>query len=489
MKQAIYVPMHAGQPYSFDPLDADRHENLPAARMLYATPIEIAQDNTLVSQVLESFTYAQEQRVMTWKIRSGITYSDGSAIQPRDVALAVVRMLRERPDFPVISEIAGLKEWLSSKVGLRTLPSGISVTGPQIDIRFQSAVTSPFFRFTLELFSIIPERCIDLNSGKLLCKQIPSSGNYVIQSRSPQEIVFQQRRKPDGGHHVNAPEVLVFRYLPSRDLTAAGDGALLNLSEFAIKSRKTDLNQLGYHVKSGPSADFIAMLISPLVKPFDRPECRQVFAAALREVLARDLGDHENTQATLFTKIIPGYLSPDQLIAASADSCLEYLRAHPVPWARFPKENNYYLDGAIERTAERLGVKFGEVITLTGNSSTEWPELFRAGKTAFLPFQTGFWAMDPVGDVRMLFTPNLHKDLGLVANDRKLQALLQELKSTPAGTDTRLKMEEINRYIFAQSIFNPIFQFKKLYASKDASALIEFPLAVQQPYPWQIFSR
>lgn len=489
MKPAVYVPMHSGQPYSFDPLDADRHENLPAARMLYSTPIEIAENNTLVSQVLSSFTYSPDDREMIWTVKPGAKFSDEASLTARDIALAVARMVRERPEFPVVSEISGLQEWLHSNQGLVELPKGIAVENNKIKIQFHSPITNPFFRFTLELFSIIPQRCLDLPTAKIICDDIPSSGNYVIKSRSEKEIEFKLWRKPDGGHKINAPEILTFRYLPTRDLKAAGDEALLNLSEFAVKSRKTDLEQMGYHLKSGPSADFIAMLISPLVKPFDRPECRQIFAAALRETLAEDFSDRQNTQATLFTKIIPGYLPPEQLVPPPASSCLDYLRHHPFPWARFPQETKYYLDEAIERTVKNLGMKFGEVIILKGNSSTEWPSLFNAGKTALLPFQTGFWAMDPVGDVRMLFTPNLHKDLGLATNDPKLQKLLSELKHSPPGDGTRAKMEEINRYTFSHAVFNPIFQFKKLYASKNKAELKEFPLAVQQPYPWQLFSR
>ena len=41
---------------SFDPLNADKTINLPAMRMLYATPLQINRDNKLISLVLEKFS-------------------------------------------------------------------------------------------------------------------------------------------------------------------------------------------------------------------------------------------------------------------------------------------------------------------------------------------------------------------------------------------------------------------------------------------------
>ncbi|NJM09460.1 MAG: hypothetical protein HC883_00735 [Bdellovibrionaceae bacterium] len=154
---AIFIPGRAEKPTSLDPLDADRHENLAVARMVHSTPIEVSVDNTLVSQVLSSFTYDTETRTIRWLVKSGVTYSDGTAITPEDIAFSVARMLHARPNFPVISQIKGTKKWIAQPESLQTFPSGIRVMGNQIEIEFDQPVANPFFRFTLELFSIIPK--------------------------------------------------------------------------------------------------------------------------------------------------------------------------------------------------------------------------------------------------------------------------------------------------------------------------------------------
>jgi hypothetical protein len=102
---------------------------------------------------------------------------------------------------------------------------------------------------------------------------------------------------------------------------------------------------------------------------------------------------------------------------------------------------------------------------------------------------TGFWALDPVGDIRMLFTPNLHEDLALVSSDPTLQKLLSELREVPEGEATGITMKKINRHIYEQGVFNPIYQFRRLFAARSEAQLQDIPLAVQQPYPWQLFGR
>ena len=52
------------------------------------------------------------------------------------------------------------------------------------------------------------------------------------------------------------------------------------------------------------------------------------------------------------------------------------------------------------------------------------PDFFVEGKVNLMGFRTGFWALDPAGDMKMLLTPNLHKTLYFVQQDKKLQKLM-----------------------------------------------------------------
>ena len=490
--QATFVIVHPEMPDSFDPLDADRIRNLPAARMVYSTPIEVSVKNTLVSQLLSNFTYDPNTFKMEWTLRPGVAYSDGSLITSEDIAFSVARMLKARPEFPVIRDISGLKEWLSQSRPLENFPKGIEVSSDKITIQFDRKVSNPFFRFTLELFSVIPKRCVDLTTGKLICDAIPSSGNYILAKSEADSIYFQKFRSANVGHEIPIPDMVKFRYKGVSHLTSMPDNSVAMLSEYSIKVRGLDLKEIGLRSRWAPASDFVSILISPLVKPFDNVICRRIFSEALRSAVASEARLGGGFEASLFPPMIPGYLPGKRLggeIAGSdRSSCIEYMRTHPIPWARLPESEKYFTDELIVKAANILQVPLQNphILNVEGDG---WIESFNSGKAAFYPFMTGFWALDPVGDIRMLFTPHLHEDLKQVWQDPKLQNLLLQLVNLSEGEGIREKLEEINRYNYERSVFNPIMQSRKVYVSKESDMLEAIPLAVQQPYPWQVFLR
>ncbi len=488
--EEIFIPTRLEKPTSVDPLDADRHENLPFARMVYATPIEVSPENTLVSQILSSFTFEPEKNLIHWTVRNGLTFSDGTPITVEDVAFSVARMAYTRPNFPVLEAIKGLKSWRDKSKALESLPVGIRVNKKVIQIELTHHVHNPLFRFTLELFSIIPKKCVNLTSNQIECSNVPTSGNYIVTSLDDQSIDFQLIKSPRNAHGIEAPEKIKFKYLTSAMISAAPEGAVAMGSEYSLRTNKTSKDTLSkFKLKWAPAANYVAMIISPKVIPFDNWKCRALFADALRTRMIKETGP-EGIEPSIFPKIIPGYLPPKEmafsLTEKDRNDCLNYMRNNPLPWARLPIEYNYFIDGLIERTAKDLDIPLGQPTVIDDDS--EWIRDLNGGKIAFYPFMSGFWALDPVGDIRMLFTPNLHEDLRLVWQEPQLQSLLKELGLTSEGEGVRSKMEEINRYLNSQAVFNPLIHFRNAYLSKKQEALESVPLAVQQPYPWQLFS-
>jgi ABC-type transport system substrate-binding protein len=134
---------------SLDPLDGDSSQNLPVVRMLYATPLEILPDNTLGSQVLESFEYDRATKSIKWTVKTGLKYSDKTAITPEDVAFAVARMAFVRPGFPLLKFIKGLDVWLKIPTPLSTFPDGLRVNGNDITIQLTENYPHPLFRFSV----------------------------------------------------------------------------------------------------------------------------------------------------------------------------------------------------------------------------------------------------------------------------------------------------------------------------------------------------
>lgn len=55
-------------------------------------------------------------------------------------------------------------------------------------------------------------------------------------------------------------------------------------------------------------------------------------------------------------------------------------------------------------------------------TATRWENLSLQTRAS-----SGFWALDPAGDIKMLFTPNMHKLLSPITEDEKLQKLLGQV--------------------------------------------------------------
>ena len=206
-----YIITETDVPTSYDPLEADQTQNLPVARMIYHTPLEIDASDTISSQVLESFGYDKKTKTIKWTVKRNLTFNDGTPLTTDDVVLSIKRMLLTRPQFPVIESIEGKDQWLKEENPLTKIPFGIKVAGNEITISLTKDYPHPLFRFCLELFSIIPKKCVDLKSDKLTCDRPPESGRFAIVEKKDKSILFSSR--------VSNKDQVLFKYIPAVELS------------------------------------------------------------------------------------------------------------------------------------------------------------------------------------------------------------------------------------------------------------------------------
>src|SRR5207253_1729119 len=112
-------------------------------RMIYATPLEVNDENQLSSQLLDSFQYDAATHTVRWVVKKGLRFDDGTVISPDDIAFAVARMAYVRPGFPVLENVEGVKKWAKTKHPLKSLPSGIVVDGQNISIQLGKGIDHP----------------------------------------------------------------------------------------------------------------------------------------------------------------------------------------------------------------------------------------------------------------------------------------------------------------------------------------------------------
>lgn len=475
-------------PSSFDPLDADRGVNLNAMRLLYATPIEISINNDLTSSILEAFEYNKIKREITFKVKKGLQFSDGSALTAEDVAFAIVRMAWKRPGFPVIKDIVGLRNWLQESFPLLSLPSGIVVDGSMVKIKLSQDHRSPLFRFALELFSVIPKISVNLNTG-MLKQPIPVfSGYYSLAAKSDQGLIFKKR----DSSKIKAVDQIKFLYANGDKNIAeemlSQENSILYGSDVQLISRGYSSLKENAIVKWLPSSRFNFVLLNPHVAPFDDVFCRNYFMRTYRQTVKKLYGDTLAISSSIFSKIVPGYLSDEALIARSSSSVADEACA-----ARFKKEKitMYALSSKLENMNDKilfetlisLGVQV-EVKESNGIESRE--AMFAKNTNAFFTAESGFWAEDPIGDVKMFFTPNLHEPLKFVLQDHALSNLIDQLNEE--SIEINADLQQVNRTLYKEALLNVVFHSQRFFATRNKSLLKELPQAVSSPAFWQVIN-
>lgn len=489
-----YVITETSLPTSFDPLDGDQTQNLPVQRMIYATPIEIDASGSLQSQVLENFSYAPETRTMTWTVKPGLTFSDGSAITVEDIAFAITRMAYTRPKFPVIDKIEGVTDWAKNVDALSSKPNGVKISENRIEIKFTEPVDHPLFRFCLEIFSIIPKSCVDTKTNKIICDRIPFSGHYSIRDQEKDQIDFEMR---DSSSLIGlVPSKIKFEYLHPDQVFSdrfSFDGVtVIQGNEIVLSLEQLKLLKTSFQTSYLPSARIGLTLLNPNFAPFSDQNCRLIYAQAYRQAFEGLATVGFKVESSIFTDVLPGYTTSEELNRTTLSQipeeerlqCIERLRRTPPQWSILKESTGSIYSTITEKVFENLRIPKSKP-KIFDNRKQE-AEAFVRGEVSLLGASTGFWAMDPAGDIQMLLTPNMHKILKFVASDEKTQSLIRSLKLSGGGVNLE-SFKELNQYIHDQGLFNVFVHARRFYTSNSLENISELPVSISSPAPWQVF--
>ncbi|MEN0059414.1 MAG: ABC transporter substrate-binding protein [Bdellovibrio sp.] len=486
MKPVNFIFFDMPAPNSFDPLDADNGINLNAMRMLYLTPLEVSLDNKLTSTILKSFKYDRENKEISLEVHSDLLFSDGSKIEVNDVVIAITRMASRRPKFPVLKDIEGVQEWAKLEAPLKQLPKGIQVVGQTIKIHFTKQHSSPLFRFSLELFSIIPSRCIDLNSGKMTCATPPFSGYYALVKSDAQSLSFKKRTEykmlqypQDISFIYTSPTQNLFKEYIERDDTVIY-GMDLRLKDGTLQ----DIPQ-SMHFEWLPAARFVYLSINPNIKPFNDPLCRVVFMEVFRETTKVLFQNHLTLSSSLFTPIMSGYLKDEELTQMPLSpeqeaSCLDRIVHEKIPWHISDSSNLALSEKILFDTMKKIAPQSKPHIT----SFSERDSQFLKGENSFYAGSSGFWAEDPIGDLQMFFTPKLHNSTAFAGHSTMLQQQLSELDD--ASSSLALDLKQINTTLYHEALLNVFLHSRRFFAAHNKELLQSLPQAVSSPAFYQV---
>ncbi len=348
------------------------------------------------------------------------------------------------------------------------------------------------FRFCLELFSIIPKKCVDLETNQINCQKTPTSGLYKIANEAETSIEFSRSHLEVG--KFKGPENIKFEYWPyetvEKRLSEIDEKSVLAGTEsyFSVDSLKNIEKNFKTHFM--PASRFTDLDINKSQEVFKDKLCRQVFVKTFRASFQKVAGEYFNLESSIFTKIVPGYLSPSDLAKknfsgikeADVEKCKIKFKTNPPAWGMVESEKDSNLNKALKMTFKELGAK--EEPTVLLKTRGELDDLFEAGKISIARGASGFWAQDAVGDLQMLFTPSLHKSLDFVTQDPTLQKLIHNLKEDPTNKG---RFVEVNQYLHDEALFNVYSHVRRFFISKKSTAVLELPFAITSPFPWHLF--
>lgn len=487
-------------PSSLDPSDGDYWNNIPLLESIYATPIHHDINGNFSSFVLDSFDYNPSTKTVTLVRKKKSNYSDGSSITVEDIAFSLVRTAKLFPNLPHISGIRGLEKWHNEGADLTVLPQGIQVIGDTIKIEFSGFVSRPLIGFTLPLFSIVPKRVFDLKTGKLRKEETPpSSGPYRIVAEKGKRYTLQIRPEIDDSDLKKAPPVFNLEFINSKELLdianrASIDDAAVGMLP-AIWTRKDveNLRESGFLRLLG-SAQFGGLVINPEQEPWKSQMCRLFFGELIQNKIKNDATGNYPAEGGIFTKIMSGYKSLDELRRDSsihisdADraECIRIFRSNPFIIAHTHSEKN------------RIRKYLAEIVTdlklppLQEHLNQSWDDfttLFISGQTNLAVISSGFWPDDVLNDFRMFFSEGTHPVIKFIAGLTETKSALKEVTEKIDPHSRSQIYRDYNQKLFDSGLYITVSHTTDfIYSKRNRKSVLNSSDTYKAPQPWQILS-
>lgn len=484
----IYYRANAGVPTSFDPLKADLWNNMPAAKMVYTTPFELSDNDQLFSLVYSKFDYNPEKKILSFTLNPNATFSNGKSITLFETILPILRLLKESPNFPLIRFIKGKDDWVK-KHGYDSLPSGITLKNNQGEIEFIEDVVNPFYRLTLEIFSIAPKECFKESTYEFNCNdtQVISSGFYSL-DRSSNKWLFNLRHNY-AKEFPRLPQKILFEHITSDQIF--NDDFKLNSNSVVISKEdlytSNDLLRLEdkFSKYNLAQSGINGLLLNTETSFFKEEIARKLFINTLYKNLKKDINFKKNhLSRSLFPKLLEGYLDDKNLDISITDN-QNFIFTNTLNWIYPEALNKDFLNILID-TCKELKIKTN--FTKTKETSESYIKFFEK-KSDIIYFSTGFWPFDPIGDIQMLLTPNFHKTLNFFTSRQKVRTQLTDIGYI-MKKETTNKLEILNKLFSEESIFNVLKhnRFFYLYEKDESKKYVDMSVKDISGAPWKILS-
>ncbi len=167
------------------------------------------------------------------------------------------------------------------------LPSGITSNETEIKVKLVRHNPNALFRFCLELFSIIPSKCIDLRSGKLLCSQPPSSGYYELETKNDKNYNFKLRSSKYSHAEKIQYKTILFQFKNISEVCneKINENTIIAGIDLGFSSSKCPQFFKQEQIHWLQASRFGAVLFNPNITPFNEAKNRRFFLNRVRDYM------------------------------------------------------------------------------------------------------------------------------------------------------------------------------------------------------------
>ncbi|MFN8518363.1 MAG: peptide ABC transporter substrate-binding protein [Chloroflexota bacterium] len=401
--EGVDLVVDGAAPYSWDPAQAGDAGSASILAQVWEGLTTWDQDGRLRPALASDWAVTDGGSTLTFRLRPGITFSDGSPVTAQDVVASWLRVIDPTSPGPLaglLTDIRGVPQYLAGQADASQV--GITAEGDDVVVIdfvrpaawFPAAAASP-------TLAIVPSGLGDSALGPILPQGLVVSGGYVPVSQDGEGIRLEANERYWAGtpaigsilHRTGSLDGPV-------DSFQAGDVDLVPISALDAQWAAYD-SALGPQLRRTDGLNVQYLGFDATTPPFDDARVRQAFAWAIDWQRLVGLVDPSSVPAT---SIVPagielrgeGDFSPtyDPDAARTALAAAGYPGGEGFPDVTFVTSGTPY-DGAIAAELEReLGVRISSEVMPFGEFSQRLsqdpPQMWQLGWSADYPHPHDF---------------------------------------------------------------------------------------------------